>query len=214
MKKALGIIVVLALATAALAQDVKSQVLRPPKGAKVALVAFEDLECPDCGRAEPLLDEAVAKYHIPLVRHDFPLPMHPWAFQAAVLARYFDAQSPALGEQFRRAIYRAQATISPENLRTFADNFARQHSLELPFLIDPEGKLAADVNKDKNLGTAVGIDHTPTIYVVTSNRQSDPFVEVVDRSNLFTLIEQAIRQAGGTTEAAKPARKSAVKKKK
>src|ERR1035438_8421288 len=47
--------------------------LRPPAGARVAIVEFEDLECPDCGRANPLLREAAAKYKIPLLRHDFPL---------------------------------------------------------------------------------------------------------------------------------------------
>jgi protein-disulfide isomerase len=214
MKRLFAFVVVLALASAALAQDIKSQVLRPPAGYKVALVAFEDLQCPDCGRAEPLLEEAVNTYHIPLVRHDFPLPMHPWAFQAAVLARYFDTQSLKLGEEFRRAVYKNQASISLQNLRPFAENFARAHNLELPFLVDPEGKLTAEVNKDRDLGLAVGIDHTPTIYVVTSKRQSDPFVEVVDRSNLFAIIEQGIQQAGGTRTAEKsPRRRTAAEKK-
>lgn len=213
MKRACAILVVLALAGAALAQDIKSQVLRPPKGARVAMVAFEDLQCPDCGRAEPLLEEAVNTYHIPLVRHDFPLPMHPWAFQAAVLARYFDTQSLKLGEEFRRAVYKVQPSITPQNLRQFAENFAREHNTDLPFLVDPDGKLTAEVNKDRTLGQAVGIDHTPTIYVVTSNRQSDPFIEVVDRANLFSIIEQAIREAGGTGRAASPRRRSAPEKK-
>lgn len=213
MKKLFAFVLVLALAGVAAAQDVKSQVLRPPKGARVAMVAFEDLQCPDCGRAEPLLEEAANTYHIPLVRHDFPLPMHPWAFPAAVLARYFDSQSPKLGEQFRRAVYKAQPSITPQNLRQFAENFARAHNTELPFLVDPEGKLAAEVTKDRDLGQAVGIDHTPTIYVVTANRQSDPFIEVVDRANLFSIIEQSIKQAGGTGTAEKsPRKKSAPRK--
>ena len=50
--------------------------LRPPVGARVAIVEFEDMECPDCSRANPLLKEASEKYHIPWVRHDFPLPFH------------------------------------------------------------------------------------------------------------------------------------------
>src|SRR5277367_1586703 len=61
-----------------------SSALHPPAGAHVALVEFEDLECPDCARANPLLKEAAEKYHIPWVRHDFPLPMHNWSFNAAV----------------------------------------------------------------------------------------------------------------------------------
>ncbi len=75
--------------------------LKPPAGARVAIVEFEDMECPDCARANPLLKEAAAKYHIPWVRHDFPLPMHAWSFNAAVNARWFDTKSKALGDEYR-----------------------------------------------------------------------------------------------------------------
>jgi len=75
-----------------------SSALHPPAGARVALVEFEDLECPDCARANPLLKEAAEKYHIPWVRHDFPLPMHNWSFNAAVNARWFDTKSKAIGD--------------------------------------------------------------------------------------------------------------------
>src|ERR1035441_8040055 len=60
--------------------------LRPPAGARVAIVEFEDMECPDCANANPLLKEAAAKYNIPWVRHDFPLPFHAWRMQAALNA--------------------------------------------------------------------------------------------------------------------------------
>jgi len=55
--------------------------LKPPAGARVAIIEFEDMECPDCANANPLLREAAAKYNIPLIRHDFPLPFHPWSFE-------------------------------------------------------------------------------------------------------------------------------------
>ena len=32
--------------------------LKPPPGAKVAIVEWEDMECPDCAHANPLLKEA------------------------------------------------------------------------------------------------------------------------------------------------------------
>jgi hypothetical protein len=73
--------------------------LKPPAGARVAIVEFEDLECPDCARANPLLKDAADKYHIPWIRHDFPLPMHSWSFQAAVNARFFDT-IPSLPTRF------------------------------------------------------------------------------------------------------------------
>jgi hypothetical protein len=93
--------------------------LRPPAGARVAIVEFEDLECPDCGRANPILKQAAATYHIPWVRHDFPLPFHNWSTLAAVNARWFDLKSKALGDEYRDAVFANQPSItSPEILAT------------------------------------------------------------------------------------------------
>ncbi|HMD76531.1 MAG TPA: thioredoxin domain-containing protein [Terracidiphilus sp.] len=167
--------------------------LRPPAGARVAIVEFEDMECPDCARANPLLKEAAATYKIPWVRHDFPLPMHNWSFNAAVNARWFDIKSKALGDEYRDQVFANQISIvSPESLSQFTQKFAQNHGIALPFAIDPLGKLAADVKADYALGQRVGIEHTPTIWVVTANSKGAPFIEVVDRSKLYQLIDQAL----------------------
>jgi protein-disulfide isomerase len=180
----------LLLCAVALAQDAAApEALRPPKGAQVALVVFEDLQCPDCRRAAPLVAQAGQTYKIPVVRHDFPLPFHNWSFDAAVLARYFDTQSKTLGNAFRDSVFEHQLEITPDNLRGFAEKFASEHKVGLPFVVDPSGKLAALVKADKDLGTTIGINHTPTIYVVSNKRAGKPFVEVVDRSQLFALID-------------------------
>jgi protein-disulfide isomerase len=167
--------------------------LKPPAGARVAIVEFADYECPDCARANPLLKEAAAKYKIPLVRYDFPLPMHSWSFTAAVNARWFDAKSKALGDEYRDQVFANQISIfSPAILAQFTQKFAASHHVALPFAVDPQGKLAAAVKADYALGQRIGIEHTPTIWVVTANSKGAPFVEVVDRSKLFQLIDQAI----------------------
>ncbi|MGO9639552.1 MAG: DsbA family protein [Terracidiphilus sp.] len=182
-----------------------SSALKPPAGARVALVEFEDMECPDCGRANPLLKEAAAKYKIPLVRHDFPLAMHAWSFNAAVNARWFDTKSKALGDEYRDQVFANQASIvSPDVLLQFTQNFAAGHGLTLPFAIDPQGKLAELVKADYALGQRIGIEHTPTIWVVTANSKGAPFVEVVDRSKLYQLIDQAFADTGSAKPAAKP----------
>ncbi|MGH9523563.1 MAG: DsbA family protein [Terriglobales bacterium] len=184
-----------------------SEVLRPPKGANLALVVFEDMECPDCARAAPLIEEASKAYKIPVVRYAFPLPMHDWSFDAAVDAHYFDSKSPALGVAFRAYIFERQQEIdgptgagpagSPEGaaakkrrLRDFAEKFAREHKTVLPFAVDPLGKFAAEVRREKAVGERVGISHTPTLYVVSNRRQGSPFVEVVDRTKLYNLIDE------------------------
>ena len=173
--------------TTAVAQD--PALLRPPKGAPVALIVFEDLQCPKCRSDSPLEEQAAKAYKIPLVRHDFPLPMHNWSYNAAVIARYFDTHSKDLGNEFRDYIFQHQPEITPSNLQSFAQKFATEHKVDLPFVVDPQGKLAAEVNADKDLGKKVGIQHTPTIYIVSSRNPSRPFVEVTDSSRLFQMID-------------------------
>jgi thiol-disulfide isomerase/thioredoxin len=213
-----------------------TSVLRPPKGSKVAILVFEDLQCPDCARAAPLLHEAAKKYNIPLVQYDFPLPMHNWSFDAAVYARYFDSlwkPTPAatttskstkpatgkskstppatapvtvpkdLGDQYRLFIFQNQPQINPQNLRGITERFATDHKVTLPFVVDPTGELAAKVKADYTLGQRVGLDHTPTIYVVSDTTRGTPFVEVVDRTQLYQLIDQVIKEFGSAAPAPK-----------
>ena len=180
-----------------------ASVLRPPAGARVAIFEFEDLECPDCARANPLLKEAAAKYNIPWVRHDFPLPFHAWSFQAAVNARWFDTKSKKLGDDYRDAVFANQPSIaSLDDLRSFTEKFATDHKVAFPFAVDPQGKLAADVKADYALGQRIGIEHTPTIWVVTNRTgTAPPFVEVVDRTKLYDIIDQALAATKPTAPA-------------
>lgn len=172
-----------------------ARALRPPAGTRVAIFEFEDMECPDCARANPLLREAAAKYNIPWVRHDFPLPFHTWSFDAAVDARWFDTKSKKLGDDFRDAVFANQSSITTQDqLRAFAQKFAADHKLAFPFVVDPQGKLAAEVKADYDLGQSIGIQHTPTIWIVTNKTSGTPFVEVVDRTRLYELIDQALAE--------------------
>jgi protein-disulfide isomerase len=189
----LGLIAVVMMMAAASWAAGDTSALHPPPGHRMALVAFEDLECPMCARAEPLLEQAERNYGIPLVRHDFIIPSHPWSPEAHVMARYFDAhptaQSPHLGDEFRAYIFANQTSIFKANLREWADKFAAAHHTALPAFYDPTGALRAKVEADTQLGRQTGILHTPTIYVVTDSPQQ-PFVEVADQTKLFETIEQ------------------------
>jgi hypothetical protein len=48
-----------------------------------------------------------------------------------------------------------------------------------------------------HLGQRIGIEHTPTIWIVTNAAHAPPFVEVVDRSRLYQLIDQALAEVRG-----------------
>jgi protein-disulfide isomerase len=199
------LVAVLCLATSGFAQfsnptpSGDKSPLRPPPGSRVAIFVFEDLECPDCSRAAPLLVEASEKYKIPLVVHDFPLPFHAWSFDAAVNARYFDSKSKKLGDDYRASVFAAQSTIrTPEDLRAFTEKFASEHKITLPFVMDPQKKLADAVKADYALGQRIGIEHTPTIWVVTNKTNGVPFVEIVDRTKLYEIIDQALAETKNT----------------
>jgi protein-disulfide isomerase len=173
----------------------KADVLRPPKGSQLAIVVFEDLECPSCSRTVPLLEQASKTYKIPLVRHDFPIPFHNWSTQAAIMARYFDTHSSALGDEFRDYIFSNQIKITPFNLRTYADKFAADHKVALPFVIDQDNKFAAEVKADSDLGKAIPIKHTPTVYIVSSKNPKKPYVEVEKPdSELYARIDEMMKQ--------------------
>lgn len=168
--------------------------LKPPAGSRVAIVEFADLECPFCGNLNPTVTAAAEKYKIPLVRHDFPLAMHPWAFQAAVNARWFDTQSKKLGEEYRNAVFANQSSIyNLGALRQFTEDFAASHKLQLPNPLDPQGKLADEVKADQALGLKLGVHVTPTIWIVASPTKGAPYTEVKDpMRDLYTTIDQAI----------------------
>jgi protein-disulfide isomerase len=162
--------------------------LEIPQDADVAIVVFEDLQCPDCARAHPQLLEASRASKVPLVIHDFPIQRHVWAFPAAVMARYITAQSPDLGADFRSFIFENQGHIRSDNLRQFGERFASEHELKLPGDVDPHGKLAARVQADYDLGIEIGLEYVPLIFVVRRGDDPGRALEVTDTAELGAVI--------------------------
>lgn len=179
-----------------------TSMVKPPAGATVAIYEFEDLECPACSHAFPIVHAAVEKYKIPLVRHDFPLKMHIWSRDAAIIARYIqDKIDPKAAEEYRRAVFASQASIaSKDDLQRFTQKYFQSHGRVMPFVIDPNGLFAAEVQADYTLGERIGLTQTPTIFVVTNKN----WIQVTDVNLLYSTIDAAVAQAGTTaTPAAK-----------
>lgn len=172
-------------------QDMSS--LKPPPGTHVALFEFADLECPMCARQNTVIKDAAAKYHVPWIRHDFPLQMHVWSFQAAVNARWFDNEPKKMGNDYRDAVFANQSSIeTKDDLRSFTEKFAQQHGIAMPFVLDPQGKLEAEVKADYNLGLRLGVHQTPTVWVVTDRTGgAAPYTEVTDFNKLYTALDEA-----------------------
>jgi protein-disulfide isomerase len=200
---AMAALLLLAGAPALLAQNQPTKVLdasalKPPPGAHIAIVEFDDLECPACAHANPTIKAAAAQYKIPWVRHDFLIPGHLWSPQASVYARWFDTKNKALGDEYRDEVFANQNYIyNPNVLQQFTQKFAQAHGVALPFAVDPTGKLNAEVQADTELGKRTGVQRTPTIFIVTAGANGGSnYLEVLDPDHdLYRTIDQAEAQA-------------------
>ncbi|HSU19797.1 MAG TPA: thioredoxin domain-containing protein [Acidobacteriaceae bacterium] len=180
-----------------------TSMLKPPAGDKIALIEWEDLECPACAHAFPFVHQALNHYHIPYVRYDFLIPNHVWSHQAAIYARYMqDKISPDFAEDYRRQVFANQYRIaSQDDLLNFTKQYMSSHGKQMPFVVDPTGQFEREVQADTNLGKKLGLQYTPTIVVATQHK----WIEVKDVSDLYSAIDQALASIGqqsGTTPSA------------
>ncbi len=193
------------------AQAADTSVLKPPAGARVAIVVFEDLECPTCARVYPQVWEVANANKVAVVLHDFPIGSHPWSFEAAVFARFFDTKSEKLGNDFRGYIYSNQPQITKGNLHQYVEKFGNDNKSPVPFAVDPDGKLKGKVVADRDLGNQLGITGTPTIYVVGNGGAATPAVQVTDYDKLNQVVQDMLQKAPA---AKAPAKTGATKSRK
>jgi protein-disulfide isomerase len=172
----------------------------------VAVYEFQDLECPACSHAFPIVHQAVAHYNIPLIEKDFPLNGHIWSMDAAIWARYLqDKVSPKTAEDYRGTVFAAQTSInSKDDLLNFTRRFFQTHGVQMPFVPDATGQLSKEVIADRSVGEKMGLQHTPTIFVCTQHA----WVQVTDISMLYQTIQEMISQAGSESVAKTPVKKS------
>ncbi len=183
-----------------------TSMLKPPAGHKVAIIEFFDLECPACRNAYPIVQRAAEQYHVPIVHYDFPLQMHIWSRDAAIFARYLqDHVNPRLADQYRADVFQQQPAIaSKDDFQNFTRRWMQQHGQPMPFVVDPGGKLAAEVNADYNMGLKLNVTRTPTIIVATANRWqivSGSESGSNDVNRIYSIIEGALQQTQGSESA-------------
>ena len=180
-----------------------TSMFKPPAGAKVAVLVWEDLTCPVCAHAYPIIHAAAAHYGIPLVERDFLL-LGPHAAlgdrEAAIWSRYLrDKVSPKAADDYRAATFAAQASISSkDDMTNFTRRYFQTHNLQFPFVADPTGQLANEVNADKAIADKFGLTHTPTV-IVCSDKE---WVQVIDMSQLYQTIDRVMARAGASAPSA------------
>jgi protein-disulfide isomerase len=156
---------------------------RGPEDAPVTIIEFSDYQCPFCGRAEPTVQQVLAKYpdSVRLVYRHFPLDsIHPLARPAAIAAVCADEQGRFW--DYHAALFASQRELSEEKLQSIADELELDRAA---FDACVAGDAAATkVAEDLAAGGAAGTTGTPAFFVngirISGARPLEDFVEVIE----------------------------------
>ena len=140
-------------------------------GAPVVIAEFSDFECPFCREEAKTLRDNILKTYPKEVRvyfYDFPLEqLHPWATAGSIAGRCIFKQSASGFWDYHDWIFEHQAEITAANLKDKVAEFVKSKSLDTGAFSaclaskEPE----AEVKETQAMGTALGINQTPTIFV-------------------------------------------------
>ena len=173
----------------------------PSKGgenAPIQIVEFSDLECPHCKAAQPIAEKLMTDFpQVRFVFQQYPLPasMHPWALKAAEYADCAAQTDKAAFWKYIDAIFDAQGGIAlataDDKLKELATSSGLDGEKIAACAAKPETE--ARVNKSHELGDALGVSQTPTVFV---NGRMVLGLSGIPYDNLKTLVQFEIDHAG------------------
>lgn len=145
--------------------------LMGPAGAPVSIVEFSDFECPYCQRLKNMLElEVVPKAagKVSIAFKNFPLPMHPWAKPAAMMAACAGLQDSPSFWKVHDFLFDNQKTITADNLNQKVEDFvatsATLDKAQFKKCVDKDMALGI-VTNDMALGQKNGVHATPTVFI-------------------------------------------------
>jgi protein-disulfide isomerase len=166
-----------------------------PVVAKVTVDVYSDFQCPHCKVLEEqtlsrVKEDYALKGKIRLVHHDFPLPMHPYAKQAALLA----AAADRIGkfDQVSAALFKQQdAWAASGKVEDVVDSVLTPAEAKKVRELAKDPSVAAMVQRDIDLGARLNITSTPTI-ILTKNLKSDRVTGSVSYAILKRYLDQLL----------------------
>jgi protein-disulfide isomerase len=172
MRKLLIAVGLMAIAGALWAGVVKG---RGQSNARILLEVYSDYQCPYCktlyeNTLRPLTAEYVDTGKVYLIHHEFPLPRHAYAMQAACYA--CAANRVGKYDQVGEALFREQQTWSTTGKveETVASVLTPGEAKKVRALArDPA--IAAEVQEDIRAGQTARVDGTPTMILTCRQKQ-------------------------------------------
>ena len=134
-----------------------------PSNAPVKIVEFADFQCPFCGRVEPTVNQILKTYgnKVELIYVNFPLPIHPYAFQAAQAAECAGQQGKFW--QYHNALFANQSKLDVKDLKALAGKVGLK-TKEFDTCLD-QGKSKEAVERDAQEGQKLGVTGTPSFFI-------------------------------------------------
>jgi protein-disulfide isomerase len=168
-----------------------NQPTRGAPDAKVTIVEYSDFQCPFCARVYSTLEDDVLKNYGDKVRFvfkNFPLPMHPWAEDAALASECAFQQSNDGFWALYNGFFKQQGQITKENVKAKAGEIAQGAGLDgakLSECIDNKGAMDA-VKADESEASALGVNSTPTFFVngrrLAGAQTPESFKQLIDQA--------------------------------
>jgi protein-disulfide isomerase len=171
-----------ALVVSAPTAQTKSTRATGPVTAAVRIDVFSDFQCPACKSLHEqtikrVKAEFAMKGKVRLVHHDFPLPQHKYARQAAILA----AAADRLGkyDEVADVLFRQQESWSQSgNVDAVVDSVLTPEERKKLREIAKDPAILAGIERDVQLGQRMRVSSTPTM-IVTHDGKPNPVVGVV-----------------------------------
>ena len=135
-----------------------------PATAPVTLVEFSDFQCPFCQRVEPTLKQLRAKYgdKLRIVWKDFPLTqIHPQAFKAGEAGHCAGDQGKYW--EYHDRLFENQQALQPADLKKHATDLGLDAAAFASCL--DSSKYGERVRDGVSLGTSLGVNSTPTVFI-------------------------------------------------
>ena len=182
MKLSASALLLTALVLSSPSAQTKSTRAVGPVTAAVRIDLFSDFECPSCKALHEqtikrVKEEFALKGKLRLVHHDFPLPQHKHARQAAVLA----AAADRLGkfDEVADALFRQQETWSKAGgVDAVVDSVLTPEERKKLREIAKDPAILAGIERDIQLGQRMRVSSTPTM-IVTHDGKPNPVVGAV-----------------------------------
>jgi protein-disulfide isomerase len=182
--------------------DLSGRPTRGNKDAKVAVVNYDDFECPFCSRMHATFSRELFKEYgdrVLFIYKDYPLEeIHPWAVHAAVDANCLAAQNNDAYWDYADYLHANPHSIGggrdaqSSELDKLANSQAEKHSLDVPMLeacakAQDEKVVRASIREGKMLG----VTGTPTMFI-----NGEKLEGAIPADEVRLALDEALRDAG------------------